>query len=114
LVVGSVRNLSVVSMYELLFLIHSHCTLPMAHVYSLLFESYLLVHLPLTSMYNLFMGRYLPLHLLVTDMYYPVYTWLDPPIRWVDNSKMDLRDGMGWIESIWLRIWASGWLLWTP
>jgi hypothetical protein len=31
--------------------------------------------------------------------------------RWVDNIKMDLRDGMEWIELIWLRIGTSGGLL---
>jgi hypothetical protein len=36
-----------------------------------------------------------------------------PRRRWVDNIKMDLREigWMGWIGSIWLRIWTSGGLL---
>jgi hypothetical protein len=27
-----------------------------------------------------------------------------PRRRWVDNNKMDLKDGMVWIRLIWLRI----------
>jgi hypothetical protein len=34
-----------------------------------------------------------------------------PRRRWVGNIKMDLRDGMVWIGSIWLRIGTSGGLL---
>jgi hypothetical protein len=31
-----------------------------------------------------------------------------PRRRWVDNIKMDLKDGMEWIGWIWLRIVTSG------
>jgi hypothetical protein len=31
-----------------------------------------------------------------------------PRRRWVDNIKMDLRDGIGWIGLNWLRIGTSG------
>jgi hypothetical protein len=34
-----------------------------------------------------------------------------PRRRWVDNIKMDLRDGMVWTGSIWLRIGTCGGLL---
>jgi hypothetical protein len=34
-----------------------------------------------------------------------------PRHRWVDNIKIDLRDGMVWTGSIWLRIGTSGGLL---
>jgi hypothetical protein len=34
-----------------------------------------------------------------------------PRRRWVDNIKMDLRDGMVGIGSLWLRIGTSGGLL---
>jgi hypothetical protein len=38
-----------------------------------------------------------------------------PRRRWVNNTKMDLReigwDGMGWSGSIWIRIGTSGGLL---
>jgi hypothetical protein len=33
-----------------------------------------------------------------------------PRRRWVDNTKMDLRE-IGWIRFIWLRIGTSGGLL---
>jgi hypothetical protein len=36
-----------------------------------------------------------------------------PRHMWVDNIKMDLRDGMVWIGLIWLSIRTSGGLLWT-
>jgi hypothetical protein len=35
-----------------------------------------------------------------------------PRLRWVDNIKMDLRQGgVVWDGSIWLRIWTSRGLL---
>jgi hypothetical protein len=34
-----------------------------------------------------------------------------PRLMWVDNIKMDLRDGVVWTGSIWLRIGTSGGLL---
>jgi hypothetical protein len=34
-----------------------------------------------------------------------------PRRRWVDNIRIDLRDRMGWIGYIWLRIGTTGGLL---